>query len=45
MRLIFPGVERDLDEAAGWYDERRPGLREAFVRVVEDVLDHIEEKP
>jgi plasmid stabilization system protein ParE len=46
MRLILRAdVERDLDEAAGWYDARRPGLREAFLELVEDVLDHIEENP
>ncbi len=46
MRLFLrPAVERDLDEAADWYEERRPGLREAFLEIVEETLDSIEDNP
>ncbi|HYX25575.1 MAG TPA: type II toxin-antitoxin system RelE/ParE family toxin [Thermoanaerobaculia bacterium] len=46
MSLILrAAVERDLDEAASWYEERQPGLREAFLEVVEDTLKRIEENP
>ncbi|MEO6194203.1 MAG: type II toxin-antitoxin system RelE/ParE family toxin [Thermoanaerobaculia bacterium] len=46
MRLAFrPSVERDLDEATRWYEERQPGLRERFLEDVENVLSRIEDTP
>jgi plasmid stabilization system protein ParE len=46
MRLVLrPFVERDLDEAAGWYEERQSGLRDSFIEDVEEILSRIEENP
>lgn len=46
MKLVLrPFVQRDLDEAARWYEEQQPGLRETFLRAVEDTLDRIEANP
>ena len=46
MSLVLrPAVERDLDEAGGWYEERQPGLRGAFLEFVEKTLDQIAENP
>lgn len=46
MKLVLrPFVERDLDEAARWYEEQRPGLRGVFLKAVEDTLSRIEANP
>lgn len=46
MKLVLrPLVEGDLDEAADWYEERRPGLKKDFLGAVEDVLARIQENP
>lgn len=46
MKLVLrPFVERDLDEAASWYEERQPGLRETFLEAVESTLSRIRENP
>ncbi|MFL6259772.1 MAG: hypothetical protein ACJ76Y_08685 [Thermoanaerobaculia bacterium] len=46
MRLVLrPLVERDLDEATNWYEDRQPGLRERFLEDFEAVLARIEENP
>lgn len=46
MRLVLrPLVERDLDEAARWYETRQAGLRERFFGDFEAVLVRIEENP
>jgi len=46
MRLVLrPLVERDLDEATSWYEERQPGLRERFLEDFEGVLVRIQENP
>ena len=46
MRLVLrPLVERDLDEAARWYETRQAGLRERFLEDFEAVLVRIEENP
>jgi hypothetical protein len=35
MKLVLrPVVELDLDEAALWYEEQQPGLRETFLKAV-----------
>lgn len=43
--LIRPYVERDLDAAAIWYEERQPGLREDFVEEVGAALSRIQGNP
>jgi len=36
IRLLFaPEVQGDIDEAYGWYEDRRPGLGEDFLICVE----------
>lgn len=46
MNLVLrPYVERDLHEAGSWYEERRPGLRQAFLGAVETALSRIAENP
>lgn len=46
MKLVLrPPVERDLDEASTWYEERRPGLKKDFLGAVESALFRIEETP
>lgn len=46
MKLVLrPYVEQDLDEASRWYEERRQGLREEFLQVVEGVFSRIKENP
>lgn len=36
---------QDLIEAAGWYEQRRPGLGQRFLDAVELALSRIEETP
>ena len=46
MKLVIrPYVERDLDAAATWYEERQPGLRENFVEEVGAALYRIQGNP
>ena len=46
MKLVFrPYVERELDEAANWYEEQQSGLREKFLNAVGETLSRIEEYP
>lgn len=46
MRLVLrPLVERDLDEATRWYEDRQSGLRKRFLEDFEDALVRIEETP
>jgi toxin ParE1/3/4 len=46
MRLVLrPLVERDLDEAACWYETRQAGLRERFLGDFEAALVRVEENP
>lgn len=33
--IIAPEAQQDLDEAYGWYEDRRPGLGEEFLSCVE----------
>ena len=43
--IIRPEAEADLAEARAWYERRRVGLGEEFVRSVEEDLDHIRRVP
>ena len=46
MKLVFrPYVERDLDEAATWYEERRSGLREEFLEEIGSALSRVQGNP
>lgn len=46
MRLVLrPYVERELDEAARWYEERQPGLKEQFLGAAEDAFSRIVGNP
>lgn len=46
MKLVFrPYVERELDEAANWYEEHQPGLRQKFLDAVGEAFARIEENP
>jgi plasmid stabilization system protein ParE len=46
MRLVLrPLVERDLDRATSWYEERQPRLREVFLERVGETLSRIEHNP
>ena len=40
--LIFsPEVQQDIDEAYGWYEDRRPGLGEDFLSCVDACIQVI----
>jgi plasmid stabilization system protein ParE len=44
--MVFqPEVEGEIDEAFAWYERRRAGLGDEFLREVEGVLDHIRQSP
>jgi plasmid stabilization system protein ParE len=46
MRLLLPSVvEKEIAKAARWYEARRPGLFDAFLEAVEDVLKRLGENP
>jgi toxin ParE1/3/4 len=46
MKLVVRlSVERDLDAATHWYEERQTGLRGRFLQEVQDVLSRIERNP
>lgn len=46
MKLVLrSSAERELNEAAIWYERRQPGLKEQFLGSVEDTLSRIEENP
>lgn len=46
MKLVLrASAERDLNEAADWYEKQKPGLREQFLGAVEDALYRIEKSP
>jgi len=42
---LRPEVERDVAEAAAWYDSKQPGLGEEFICEVIRVWDNLEENP
>jgi plasmid stabilization system protein ParE len=43
--VIRPEAERDINLAADWYEERKPGLGGEFIGAVVVVLDNIEQHP
>src|SRR5438046_505199 len=43
--ILLPEAERDIDEAAAWYDGRRAGLGAEFLRRVEACLQAIRQTP
>lgn len=46
MRLVLrPYVERDLEEAADWYEARQPGLKDRFLRAVDNTFSRLGEDP
>jgi plasmid stabilization system protein ParE len=38
---VEPEAQKELVEAARWYERQRPGLGRRFLAAVEDSLDHI----
>ena len=45
-RLVLePEAEAEIDEAAGWYEARSPGLGPEFLRAVEGLLGAIQRNP
>ena len=46
MKLkLLPEADADIREAAGWYEDREPGLGVDFTRRVRSVLGEIEANP
>lgn len=48
MRLpirLLPEARAEFDEAADWYERRRPGLGVAFAARVREALDRVAEDP
>ena len=43
--VVRPAAEGDIAEAFRWYEERSPGLGEAFTSAVEAALREIERHP
>jgi plasmid stabilization system protein ParE len=43
--ILRPDVERDLEEARDWYENRRVGLGAEFLKAVDDAIDRICESP
>lgn len=43
--IIAPEVQRDIDEAYSWYEERRPGLGEEFLSCMEACIQAIIRTP
>ena len=43
--FVRPEAERDIEEAARWYDQQFPGLGEEFLSEATTVLNRIEEHP
>jgi plasmid stabilization system protein ParE len=42
---IRPEAQRDIEEAAFWYEGQRPGLGNQFIFQVDSLLQRIEERP
>lgn len=40
-RIIRSEAERDFEESATWYEDRKPGLGLAFIKAVEQTFDEI----
>ena len=45
MTRYHPLFDRDVREAADWYDRRSPGLGERFVDAVREAVDRVIEDP
>ena len=43
--IIRPQAQTDVEEASEWYETRRPGLGDDFLRETRSVLDEIREHP
>ncbi len=43
--IVRPEAERDLLEAASWYEDERPGLGEQFLAEVDTLLSRVAEHP
>lgn len=43
--IVAPEVERDVAEAYGWYEERHPGLGDAFLASVDACIQQIVRRP
>lgn len=42
---VRPEAERDIEDAAGWYEQQRPGLGQAFLDEVLQSLRQAAEQP
>lgn len=46
LPIIFhPEAQAELDDAYAWYDGQLPGLGEAFLAAVREVLERVQECP
>jgi plasmid stabilization system protein ParE len=43
--LLAPEAERDLEDAAAWYELQRPGVGAAFLRAVDACFARIQRFP
>ncbi len=43
--IIAPEVELDIEEAYGWYEDRRPGLGEGFLSCVDGCIQAVFRAP
>lgn len=43
--IVRPLAEADLDDAAGWYDNERPGLAARFLSDVDRTFARVRERP
>jgi plasmid stabilization system protein ParE len=46
LPIVFrPDARAEFDDAADWYEQRRPGLGATFTEAVDDVLDLVAAQP
>jgi plasmid stabilization system protein ParE len=46
LPIVFrPDARAEFDDAADWYEQRRPGLGPVFTEAVQDILDSIAAMP
>lgn len=43
--IVRPLAEADLEDAARWYEDERPGLAERFLKDLDQTLARIRERP
>lgn len=43
--IVRPLAEADLEDAARWYEDDRPGLAERFLKDIDQTLARIRERP